>query len=348
MNTTKFFNSINFDLELNADIKSVILKRSTETFTVTLTLKEYPSADVLFKLFECAAGGINKQKKCVVKIECDTISEDDILNTFNFILQKMIEDSPSLSSLSEATVTLNDNIINIEVATNVDTTLVNDKKKYLLNKLSAYGINNIDIETTVNVEKNNKIKDEIQKEKESGVVIKKEDSPIILGKHIDGETTNIDDIVGEASNIINESYVFGFEGKSFEKTNIVNLKISDNTNSMLAKFFVRDKDEFNAICKKIKEGKWYRFHGYVKYDTFAKDLVFNVNNMEAIDSKEQKIVDEAPVKRVELHTHTMMSAMDGVIEAKSLVKAATSMGMKAIAVTDHNCVQAFPELFHAV
>ena len=348
MNTTKFFNSINFDLELNADIKSVILKRSTETFTVTLTLKEYPSANVLFKLFECAAGGINKQKKCVVKIECDTISEDDILNTFNFILQKMIEDSPSLSSLSEATVTLNDSIINIEVATNVDTTLVNDKKKYLLNKLSAYGINNIDIETTVNVEKNNKIKDEIQKEKESGVVIKKEDSPIILGKHIDGETTNIDDIVGEASNIINESYVFGFEGKSFEKTNIVNLKISDNTNSMLAKFFVRDKDEFNAICKKIKEGKWYRFHGYVKYDTFAKDLVFNVNNMEAIDSKEQKIVDDAPVKRVELHTHTMMSAMDGVIEAKSLVKAATSMGMKAIAVTDHNCVQAFPELFHAV
>ncbi len=117
---------------------------------------------------------------------------------------------------------------------------------------------------------------------------------------------------------------------------------------MLAKFFIRDKDDFNTTCKKIKEGKWYRFHGYVKYDTFAKDLVFNVNNMEAIDAKESKIVDDAPVKRVELHAHTLMRAMDGVVVAKALVKTCASMGMKAVAVTDHNCVQAFPELFHTV
>ena len=346
--TTKFFKSIDFNSELNADIKSVVLKRSTETFTVTLTLKEYTDPNVLFELFSCAKKGINKQKKCEVKIECDSFTNENILETFNFILDKLIEESPSLSSLKESNITLEDNVINIEVATQVDTILVGDKKKYLLNKLANYGIKNIDIETTVNVEKNNQIKDEIQKEKESSVAPKKEDSPIVLGKHIDGEITNIDDIIGEASNLIVEAYVFGFEGKSFEKTNIVNLKISDNTNSMLAKFFIRDKDDFNTTCKKIKEGKWYRFHGYVKYDTFAKDLVFNVNNMEAIDSKETKIVDEAEVKRVELHVHTMMSAMDGVVVASDLVKTCASMGMKAVAVTDHNCVQAFPELFHTV
>ena len=115
METTKFFKSIDFDKELNADIKSVILKRSTETFTVTLSLKEYVEPNILFELFSCAKKGINKSKKCEVKIECDNISNADILNTFNFILTKLIEDSPSLSSLSEANITLSDNIINISI-----------------------------------------------------------------------------------------------------------------------------------------------------------------------------------------------------------------------------------------
>ena len=44
METTKFFKSIDFNSELNAEIKNVILKRSTETFTVTLTLKEFSSS----------------------------------------------------------------------------------------------------------------------------------------------------------------------------------------------------------------------------------------------------------------------------------------------------------------
>ena len=43
-----------------------------------------------------------------------------------------------------------------------------------------------------------------------------------------------------------------------------------------------------------------------------------------------------------------MSAMDGVIDAKTLVKHAYKMGQKAIGVVDHNCCQAFPDLFHAV
>lgn len=61
-----------------------------------------------------------------------------------------------------------------------------------------------------------------------------------------------------------------------------------------------------------------------------------------------KRVDNAPVKRVELHCHTKMSDMDGVSEVKDLVKRAKKWGMPALAVTDHGCVQAFPDANHAL
>lgn len=44
----------------------------------------------------------------------------------------------------------------------------------------------------------------------------------------------------------------------------------------------------------------------------------------------------------------MMSQMDGLVDAKTLVKQAYKWGHKAIAITDHNGVQAFPDVYHTV
>ncbi len=58
--------------------------------------------------------------------------------------------------------------------------------------------------------------------------------------------------------------------------------------------------------------------------------------------------DEADEKRVELHVHTKMTALEGVSELKMLVARAAKFGHRAIAVTDTGVVQAFHEAEWAV
>lgn len=184
------------------------------------------------------------------------------------------------------------------------------------------------------------------------IIAQNEDPNIILGTHLEGNITPIENILGAVENIIVEAYVFGEDLLEKETINIMTLKISDNTSSILAKIFKKNKKEFayikDGIKKALKKGAWFRFAGNVEFDNYSHEMVLQLGNIEIIPSKAVEVTDDAEEKRVELHAHTMMSAMDGVIEAKALVKHALKLGHKAIAVTDHNVVQAYPDLFHAV
>ena len=96
------------------------------------------------------------------------------------------------------------------------------------------------------------------------------------------------------------------------------------------------------FMESLKNESWARVKGYVSKDTYRHNLVLDVRSLEVIDGPELRTDDEKE-KRVELHLHTKMSAMDGVTSTEDYFKLAKNMGHKAIAVTDHGVVQSFPE-----
>ena len=84
-----------------------------------------------------------------------------------------------------------------------------------------------------------------------------------------------------------------------------------------------------------------KVRGEAQYDKFSKELTVIASDIIQVQKNTKK--DNAAKKRVELHLHTQMSAMDGVTSVKALVKRAHEWGHKAIAITDHGVVQAYPD-----
>ena len=149
-----------------------------------------------------------------------------------------------------------------------------------------------------------------------------------------------------------EGYVFGVDYFESSKTDfkIITLKITDYSDSIYCKVFCRGEEDFEAKKKTLKSGKWFVIRGYTKNDQFSKELVLNARDINLVEKDTAKIEDNAPVKRVELHAHTMMSQMDGITKLDlgkhtcELVERAISMGYRGVAITDRH-IPAFKIIF---
>ncbi len=121
--------------------------------------------------------------------------------------------------------------------------------------------------------------------------------------------------------------------------------ISDYTGSIQMKlFFDPEKDKVDV--SKLKKGVTIIAYGDLEFDTYSKDISLRPMSIVSVKKKERK--DTAEKKRVELHLHTNMSAMDAMADAGKLIKRAHSWGHKAIAITDHGVAQAFPDAMNAL
>ena len=180
-----------------------------------------------------------------------------------------------------------------------------------------------------------------------------DDDRVYYGTVIEEAPISLSSIVSEDNDLVVECEIFGVDVFESSKSNfkIITLKITDYTDSMYAKVFLNEAEELERLTKLLKPNKWVKLKGYTKVDRYSNDeIVFNVNAINVSERKEEEILDDSPIKRVELHSHTMMSAMDGVCGVSkhgvATIEQAIKWGHKALAITDHAGCQAFPNAYN--
>ncbi len=348
----RFFNKINLKEEKykefeGATLENVVVDTTEETWTLYIKLEKMISLSLFKEICE-KSSTIKEVKKVyfVFKHEDYSLLKDYVFHIFSNYQEKC----PMLLSIKEEDIVLEEKNIKIEVSNAIEENKINSVKPKMKDFLNDMGFLEIAITTEINENKANEAKELlIQTEIKEEDALPKKENPLIFGnpiKNIKG--LEIKNIIAEMSDVTVCAFVFGIEVKDTASGyTIITYKISDYTDSILAKIFTKDGDIVKTLNKRITEGSWYKMKGYVKHDTYTGDLVFNIRDVETFDRNTVKRVDDAPVKRVELHAHTTMSQMDGLIDPKKLLKKVKSLGQRGIGITDKNGIQCFPKVYKA-
>src|SRR5690606_16005572 len=123
---------------------------------------------------------------------------------------------------------------------------------------------------------------------------------------------------------------------------LLTFDVTDRTDSITAKVWESEEQ----LSKALSVGDWVRLRGSTQFDTYANELILIPRDCMRVPRPPSR-TDRAPEKRVELHLHTKMSALDGAVDVGELIKLLAEWGHPAVAVTDHGVVQAFPEAYAA-
>ena len=178
--------------------------------------------------------------------------------------------------------------------------------------------------------------------------IKRSDNPdVIYGRDFEDETIPLESIQTEMGEVCIRGQIMTLETREIrnEKTIII-FAITDFTDSITVKMFARN-DQVSEILEGVKVKAFLKLKGVTTIDRYDSELTIgSVVGIKKIAPFTSSRADTSPEKRVELHCHTKMSDMDGVSDAKAIIKRAYEWGHRAIAITDHGVVQAFPEANH--
>ena len=172
---------------------------------------------------------------------------------------------------------------------------------------------------------------------------------VIYGRDFEEESMEIEKIDGPIGEVVIRGKILSVDTREIrnEKTIII-CSVTDFTDTIVLKIFARN-DDVPELLKEISGGKFVRVKGVATIDKFDSELTIgSIVGIKKCGDFTTVRMDTSVEKRIELHCHTKMSDMDGVSDVKDIVKRAMKWGHKAIAITDHGDVQAFPDANHTV
>ncbi|MFA5006066.1 MAG: PolC-type DNA polymerase III [Candidatus Izemoplasmatales bacterium] len=295
----------------------------------------------------------------------DDYQESDVMEYFDFVLDEMIAADPRVTPVKDYPADIRSGELRIKAPLGARSAVM------FRNGIEAeLAKNGFTVRVAIDVDEEKKpIVDEIVKS-EQGFVRKSEAEvvsprfnvvPLYADKPIGGDFTKIsaipiDEIALEEyknkhgkANFAIQGRVASIETRPGRNGGEANIIMADGSDSMLVKKRLSNPED-NSFVADLKPGCMLAASGFVMYDKYYGETALTATNLakSAEPMPKSDRADRALDKRVELHLHTKMSALDGVNTMEEYFARAKAWGHRGIAVTDHGSVQSFPELFHLV
>ena len=173
---------------------------------------------------------------------------------------------------------------------------------------------------------------------------------LIFGKPFFQEPVPMRDLNVDMFKVCVEGEVFAINHKELPKAKawVVSFYMTDHTGSVCVNQYMEEtkaKPILEAIHgpnpKKHKPGSYVRVFGKVTVSRYDNELVLQPYSIREVPRPSRR--DTAPEKRVELHLHTKMSAMDALTDTAEAIARAAAWGHKALAITDHGVTHSFTD-----
>ena len=200
---------------------------------------------------------------------------------------------------------------------------------------------------TINIEyiNSNKKEDKEEKNIEKEAPIQ-EISPIIIGTKrakINEKIIKVKEVTAESGKVAISGRVTRIEERELRNgKTLYCFDIYDGSSTITCKSFI-EPEKLEDVRPRLQENSYVELEGNAQFDPYAREITIIANVVISLPKKEVLTrMDNAEIKRVELHMHTQMSQMDGITPVEDLINRARKWGMKSIAITDHGVAQSFP------
>ena len=182
--------------------------------------------------------------------------------------------------------------------------------------------------------------------KSSASAARAAEGKLLMGKRTRGKTKPMDQVTLELGKVTVSGEVCDITSRYIEKSRawVLSFDLTDHTGTLHISKFLGDNDA-RAVVNSIKHGMWLTVSGKLSISNYDSDLM--LDPVSIVTAEHVKRTDTAAEKRVELHLHTKMSALDAVTDTAGVIKRAVQWGHPAVAITDHGVVHSFPEAAEA-
>ncbi len=330
-----------------------------DVFYIGFELPVIPEVEEIKEFLECLDENFGFTTKIQFRYLDKTIGAKKAFEFTKYLIDYFLQNVYISSQLYQEQFTIEDNNIIISFVTTKGATRFKENAIKLKKLFNIFGIDN---KVVLKKSENQTLSLlEAKKQKEAEITSKKE----FFSKHKTPEVkeevkikkrsysktvVSLQEAKEEFQNqpVTVEGMIFEREEKQTKTGwNIIELSITDFEDAIYVSIFAGKTDEEKDKYKNYVVGQWVNVQGKLELNTYRQNQPeIKSSKLSLIEPKISKKQDNAEVKRVELNVKTRMSTMDGLVSPKELISFTKQLGHTAVAVTDSNSVQSFPNLFN--